>query len=176
MPSPSLCPRARWGEAEPGTLPPPPVVSTAEQQAEHALRIARPTHSTPRGHPGGHCETRTALASWVNPDVRIHRYLTPGFTHEATNSTVEMYGDTCTLTFALPGHDQDRWGYRIVDLPTFRSGFTPTPSPHKLAGYAWINLWPPPRWNPDTAIDGVMWFGPAGATTRASAVDPLPRR
>ena len=63
------------------------------------------------------------------------------------------------------GHDQDRWGYRSVDLPTFRSGFTPTPSPHKLAGYAWVNLWPPPRWNPDTAVDGVMWFGPAGATT-----------
>ena len=67
MPSPSLCPRARWGEAEPDTLPPPPVVSTAEQQAEHALRIARPTHSTPRGHPGGHCETRTAPHSPRRP-------------------------------------------------------------------------------------------------------------
>jgi len=85
---------------------------------------------------------------------------------EVTNSTVELDGDTCTLTFALPGHDQDQWGYRIVDLPTFRSGFGPTPpSPHKLAGYAWINLWPPPRWNPDTAIDGVMWFGPGRPTT-----------
>jgi hypothetical protein len=85
---------------------------------------------------------------------------------EVTNSTVELDGDNCTLTFTLPGHDQDRWGYRIVDLPTFRSGFGPTPpSPHKLAGYAWINLWPPPRWNPDTAIDGVMWFGPGRPTT-----------
>jgi len=73
--------------------------------------------------------------------------------------------DTCTLTFALSGHDQDRWGYRIVDLPTFRSGFTPPPSPHKLAGYAWVNLWPPPRWNPDAAVDGVMWFGPGRPTT-----------
>ncbi len=83
---------------------------------------------------------------------------------EITNSTVELDGDTCTLTFARPGHDEDRWGYRI-NLPTFRSGFTPTPSPHKLASYAWVNLWPPPRWNPDAAVDGVMWFGPGRPTT-----------